>query len=225
MLLACLGPGAHSTEAQQQIRIESIFPRQLPSGQTTVVTVALPSRDAITAAEISPAQGVTVSGIKLGPNIQGALTWSELTIDVARDASAGERTLVVVLPMGRSAPAAITIPDHVPRIAELGVVAAQTNPSTLELQLAAVDASADLGELPYVWFTIGCGGESLAGVVRGKATARGKGNSLVRASLPNPRPPAGRGSPASGTCNLRVRVTDSAGIESNTLRTTVGLKN
>src|SRR5213594_1329889 len=102
-LLVCLGPAVDSSEAQQ-IRIEGVFPRQVPRGQATVINVAIPSRDAIQSAEISPPAGVKVSGIKPGRNFQGALTWSELTIDVAKDAAPGDRTLVLLLPMGRTSP-------------------------------------------------------------------------------------------------------------------------
>ena len=223
-VLSCLGPGLHLGEAQE-IRIEGVFPRQLPRGQATLINVAVPSRDAIQAAEISPSGGVKVSGIKLGQNFQGALTWSELTIDVAKDAAPGDRTLVLLLPMGRTSPVTIVIPSHVPTISELRILSSQSNPPTLELQFAAVDASADLGDSTYVWFTIGCGGEPLAGVVHGKVTARDKNNNVVRASVPNPPTPAGGVAPANGQCDLQVRVTDSGGIESNTLKTTVDFKN
>src|SRR6266850_8346165 len=67
--LVCLASGVNSSEAQQ-IRIEGAFPRQLPRGQATVINVAVPSRDAIQAAEISPPAGVKVSGIKAGRNFQ-----------------------------------------------------------------------------------------------------------------------------------------------------------
>src|SRR5438093_9874974 len=120
-VLSCLGPGLHLGEAQE-IRIEGVFPRQMPRGQTTLINVAVPNRDAIQAAEISPSAGVTVSGIKLGQNFQGALTWSELTIDVAAEAAPGDRTLVLVLPMGRTSPVTIVIPSHVPSISELNIL-------------------------------------------------------------------------------------------------------
>jgi hypothetical protein len=222
--LACLGPGVHFSEGQQ-IRIEGFFPRQLPLGQATVINVAVPSRDAIQAAEIAPSSGVKVSGIKLGQNIQGALRWSELTIDVAKDAAPGNRALVLLMPMGRTAPVTIMIPSHVPGISELRILSAQSNQPTLELQFAAVDGSADLGDSPYVWFTIGCDGEPLVGVINGKVNARDKGNGVVHAVVPNPRTPAGGDTPASGKCDLQVRVSDSGGIDSNTLKTTVDFKN
>jgi hypothetical protein len=214
--LVALGAGVQPGEAQQ-LRIESAFPRQLPPGQTTVIHVAISSRDAIQAAEISPAQGLRVSRIQQRESAQGTLTWSELTIEAAPDAAPGTRALVLVLPppAGRTAPLPLTVPTHAPGVADLRVLSASSKQATLELQLAASDASGDLGELPYVWFSLGCGREPLVGVVRGRVTPQGAGNGLVRASLPGARAPAG------GTCDLQVRLTDSAGIESNTLKTTV----
>jgi hypothetical protein len=100
-------------------------------------------------------------------------------------------------------------------VADLRLLSASSQQATLELQLAASDTSGDLGELPYVWFSLGCGSEPLAGVVRGRATPQSAGIILVRASLPGPR------APATGKCDLQLRVTDSAGIESNTLKTAV----
>lgn len=213
-VLACVAAGGQRAEAQQ-LRIESAFPRQLPRGQTAVIRVAIASRDPIQAAEISPPQGVTVSRIAQGESFQGALTWHELTFDVAPDAAPGERTLVLVLPAGRTAPMPIRVPTHVPDLTELSVASASSKQGVVEVQLAASDASADLGELPHVWYRIGCGREPLVGVVRGRVTPQNAGKSLVRASLPS------SGAPAGGKCDLQVRVTDSSGIESNTLKTTV----
>jgi len=213
--LVSLVASAQPGEAQQ-LRIESAYPRQLPPGQTTVIHVAISSRDPIQTAEISPAQGLRVSRIQQRESAQGALTWSELTIDVALDAAPGTRTLVLVLPLpaGRTAPLPLTVPTHAPNVGELRVLSASSTQATLELQLSASDASGDLGELPYVWFSLGCGREPLVGVVRGRVMPQSSGNILVRASLPGPRAPAGE------KCDLQVRLTDSAGIESNTLKTT-----
>jgi hypothetical protein len=208
---ACLWLAVPLSEAQE-IRIEGVFPRQLPRGQATVINVAIPSRDPIQSAEISPSAGMKVSGIKAGQNFQGALTWSELTIDVAAEAVPGQRTLVLVLPKGRTAPVTITIPSHVPGISELRLMST----SPLEIEFSAVDASADLGGSPYVWFMFGCSGELVPGVVHGNVTTGDKGSMIVRAILPKP--------PATGKCDFQVRVSDSGGIESNTLKTTVDLR-
>jgi hypothetical protein len=220
-LVICLEPGARSSGAQQPVIIESVFPAQVPRGQTTVLNVAFPGAALVVqAAEISPAAGVTVSGIKRAVDSQN-IAWWEVTVDVAKDAAPGDRSLVLVMPMGRTLPATIMIPGHTPRISELKIASAQSNQPTVELQFAAADEAADLGESPYVWFTIGCD-ESVVGVVKGKVTARDARN-IVVATVPNPRTPAG--TPATGKCDLRVRATDSHGIESNTLNTTVDFKN
>ena len=225
--LACLGPGAHVSAAQQPqqqpVNIDSFFPKQLPRGQSTVISVAVPGRVMPQGAEISPAAGVTVSGIKQGGSGQGALGWWEVTVNVANDAPPGNRTLTLVLPMGRTNPMAVTIASHAPSISALSVVSAQSSQPTVDLQFTAADPSADLGDLPYVWFTLGCGaGEHEQGVVRGKVS----GGGVVRASIPNPRTQKGPGAPAAGNrCDLQVRASDSNGIESNTLKTTVEFRN
>jgi hypothetical protein len=214
-LLMWLGENVSLCQAQQ-LRIEAMLPRQLPRGRSTVVSVVVPSRDAIRAAEIAPSAGLKISDIKQGSSFQGALTWSEISIDVADDAEPGDRTLVLVLPMGRTAPVTITIPNHVPDISGLRVLPQPSNQS-LELQFAAADSSADLGGSPYVWFMFHCGSELHPGVVRGTVSGQEKNNVVVNASVPRPS--------ARGACDLQARVSDSGGIESNTLKATVDLKN
>jgi hypothetical protein len=70
-----------------------------------------------------------------------------------------------------------------------------------------MDETADLGTVPYVWFTIACGGEPTVGVVRG--TVMG---GTVRASIPRP---------AAAACDLEVRASDTQKNDSNTLKTRV----
>jgi hypothetical protein len=208
---------ASGQDAAPQIRIETVYPRYAARGRTTVINVALPSRDAVQAAEIAPATGVTVSAINgRGSETEQAVGWWEITLDIGSDAAPGDRSLVLVTPMGRTAPATISIPTHIPSIADLRIVSAQTNQPAVDVTLTAADAAGDLGDAPYVWFTAGCGGEPLVGAVRGHASA-----GVVRAAFPHLRDAAGRGTAAVAACDLRVRVTDSTGIDSNTLTTTV----
>lgn len=218
--LACLGPGAHVSDAQQPqpIAIDSFFPKQLPRGQSTVISVVVPGGAMPQSVEFSPSAGVTVSSIVRSGN---GPAWRDVTVNVAADAAPGSRTLVFVMPMGRSNPLTVTIASHAPSISALSIVSAQSNQPTVDLQFTAADQSNDLGDSPYVWFTLGCGGEAEQGVVRGKVS----GGGVVRASIPKPRASAGRGTPATGRCDLAVRTSDSSGIESNTLKTTVDLKN
>lgn len=216
-VVSVLGQGTQPPQA----RIETVYPRHAARGQTTVINVAIPSRDTVQAAEISPSTGVTVSGIKGSANdTEQEIGWWEITLDVAKDAAPGDRSLVLVMRMGRSTPATISVPTHVPTISDLRIVPPQSNQPTVELRLAAADVAGDLGDAPYVWFTAGCGGEPLVGAVRGTVSA-----GVVRAALPNLRKAAGGGTPAAGTCDLQVRVTDSTGIDSNTLKTTVEFRN
>jgi hypothetical protein len=59
----------------------------------------------------------------------------------------------------------------------------------------------------------------LPGVLHGTVAGKRESGSVVRASIPRPAP--GRGTPGAAKCELQVRIADSAGFESNTLRTTV----
>jgi len=204
-----------------QVAIETVYPRHVERGRTTIINVAVPSRDAVKAAEISPATGVTVSALKgRSSESEQAIGWWEVTLDVAKDAAPGDRSLILTMPTGRLAPATISVSTHVPTISDLKIVPPQPNQPTFELLLAAADAAGDLGDSPYVWFLADCGGEPLAGAVRGKVSA-----GVVRAVLPNLRQVAGDGTPAAGKCELQVRVTDSTEIDSNTLTSTVEFRN
>jgi hypothetical protein len=193
--------------AQQPPAIEIAFPKQLVRGQTTVVHVAIPSRELFQGAEVSPAAGVTVSAVnnlkksELSQNV----AWWDVTLNVARDAAPGPRALVLVMPTGRTTAATLMIPNHVPAIADLRVTSATAQ--GVDVQFGARDESADLGELPYVWFTIQCGGEPTLGVVRGRAMG-----GTVRASIPRP---------AAAACDLEVRASDSQKNDSNTLKARV----
>ena len=216
-VVSVFGQGAQ----RPQVRIETVYPRHVARGQTTVINVAIPSRDTVQAAEISPSTGVTVTGIKgSGSESEQAIGWWEITLDVAKDAAPGDRSLILVMRMGRTVPTTISVPTHVPTISDLRIVPPQSNQPTFELLLGAADAAGDLGDSPYVWFTAGCGREPLVGAVRSKASA-----GVVHAVLPNLRKAAGDGTPAAGRCDLQVRVTDSAGIDSNTLKSTVEFRN
>jgi len=198
---------ARTAYAQQTPAIEIALPKQIVRGQTTVVHVAIPSRELFQGAEVSPAAGVIVAGVsnlkksELSQNV----AWWDVTINVAPDAAPGPRSLVLLTPSGRSTAATLVIPNHVPTIADLRIASA--TPQRVDVQFGATDQSADLGNLPYVWFTIACGGEPTVGVVRGKAMGGG-----VSASIPRP---------AAAACDLEVRASDTQNNDSNTLKTRV----
>jgi hypothetical protein len=217
-VVSVLGQGA----PPPPLRIETVYPRHVARGQTTVINVAIVNGDTAQAAEISPSTGVTVSGIKgKGSGTEQAVGWWEITLDIAKDAAPGDRSVVLVMRMGRrTVPTTISVATHVPTISDLRIAPPQSNQPTVELQLAAGDSAGDLGDSPYVWFTAGCGGEPIVGAIKGKVSA-----GVVRAALPNLSKVAGGGAQAGGKCDLQVRVTDSTGIDSNTLKTTVEFRN
>ena len=207
-------------QGAQQISVETFYPRHAGAGRTTVINVAVPRNNEVQSAEISPPSGVTVAGITGKAASDQAIGWWELTLDVAKDATPGDRSLVLVLRNARTAPVTISVPTHIPAISTLQITP-QSNQRGLELQLSADDAAGDLGESPYVWFYAECGGgEPIVGALPGKVNAR-----IVRALFPDLRSTAPDSAPANARCSLQVWLTDKTGIESNTLKTTLELRN
>ena len=213
-VVSVLGQGA------QQISVETFYPRHAGAGRTTVINVAVPRNNEVQSAEISPPSGVTVAGITGKAASDQAIGWWELTLDVAKEATPGDRSLVLVLRNARTAPVTISVPTHIPAISNLQITP-QSNQRGLELQLSADDAAGDLGESPYVWFYAECGGgEPIVGALPGKVNAR-----IVRALFPDLRSTAPDSAPANARCSLQVWLTDKTGIESNSLKTTLELRN
>jgi hypothetical protein len=216
--IACLGTGAGRAEAQQPLRVEGIYPRQLPPGQSTVINLVVPTVDEPTP-EITPSQGVTLSSIVRGDSFQGAHTWWAITVAISRDAAPGDRTLALRFPDGRSTSTNVIVPSHVPQIDGLRVLGARSNGAGLDMEVSARDSSDDLGTAPHVWFFATCGDMPLPGVVPATVVSKGSGATVVRAGIP--RPAAPRAAAARVTCDLQVRVADASGFESNSLSTTV----
>ncbi len=221
-VLAFLVPVVHVGDAQEVPGvIGSYYPTQLIPGQTNVLNVAMGARNPVQSIEITPSTGIMVTGMKKRDLHQGSIWW-EFTITVSKDAAPGPRKLVAVQPTGRTAPATIMIPNHLPSISDVRILSAQVSQPTVDLQFTAVDQGGTFGDSPYVWFILGCGpGQPEVGVVRGKFA-----NGAIRVGIPNPRTLAGRaGAPAAGNhCDLQVRATDSSSTDSNTAKTTVDFK-
>lgn len=212
MRLACLLAFGVVTVAfaQQPVAIENLFPEQLPRGQTTAVNVAIQSREVFTGADVSPGVGVTIARVENArpPEDSQGVAWWRVTITVAPDAAPGPRSLTLLTAAGRTLPAAVVIPTHVPIISDLKLLPSRGNQSGVNLQFAASDASGDLGDHPYVWFSVDCGIDPSVGVVRG--TVNG---GVVHAALPVSLKPA--------DCGLRIRASDRGGVDSNTLMTRI----
>lgn len=208
-LMGCLAVLAPAAEAQQPAAVEYAFPTQLARGQATVVHLAIPGRLVFQSAEVSPSAGVTVAGVmnRKPPELSQNVGWWDVTLDIARDAMPGPRSLVLLTAAGRTVPVTVVIPTHVPVISGLRAVPATSTPPAIDVQFAMADESADVGNQPYVWFSIRCGGEPTVGVVRGMVNG-----GMVRASIPRPAPAA---------CDLEVRASDAQKNDSNSLTTRV----
>jgi hypothetical protein len=211
-----LALGAGSSSAQQPPGpsvIGSYFPTQLNPGQTTVLRVALVRNNPVQSLEITPSQGIKVTKTTSRDLNQGSVWW-EFTIEVAKDAAPGPRTLVAVQQNGRTAPVTLTVPDHVPNISNVKVLSAKPAQEMIDLQFTATDQGGKFDPTPYVWFMLACGpGQPESGVVRGTFAG-----GTVRASIPNPKTLKVRaGAPSKADqCELNVRATDSSGVDSNT---------
>ena len=212
-VVSVLGQGA------EQISVETLYPRYAGAGRTTVINVAVPRGNEVQSAEVLPPSGVTIAGITGKAASDQAIGWWEVTLDVAKDATPGDRSLVLVLRNARTAPVTISVPTHIPVISDLRITP-QSNQRGLEVQLAAEDVAGDLGESPYVWFYADCGVEPIVGALPAKVNAR-----IVRALFPDLRSAVPDNAPANASCSLQVRLTDKTGIESNTLKTTLELRN
>lgn len=215
-LLIALGTAARESRAQQPppgpAFLGSVFPTQLVAGQTTIVHVALVRNNPVQRLEITPSQGITVTKTTSRDLNQGSVWW-EFTIEVAKDAAPGPRTLVAVQQNGRTPPVTLTIPDHVPNISNVKI-SAKAAQELIDVQFAAADHGGAFSATPYVWFLLACGpGQPETGVVRGTFAA-----GMVRASIPNPKTLKVRaGAPSKADrCELNVRATDSSGVDSNT---------
>jgi hypothetical protein len=220
VVLAASVPLLIAQGAPAEIRVETVYPHHAVAGRMTVINVAVPSPDAVQSAEVSPSTGVRVAGITgTGSGSEQNIGWWEIALDVAADAAPGDRKLVLVTRAARTAPVTIAVPTHAPVISDIRTVPIRSGQPTFEIQFAAADSADDLGGSPYVWFTADCGGEPIAGALRSRAAA-----GLVKAEVPDFRTAAG-GAAAAGRCDVRVHITDSSGIDSNTLQTTVELGN
>jgi hypothetical protein len=215
--LMCLAPAA--AHAQGPSVIEGIYPTQLAPGQTTVLHMGVNGRQEVAALEIQPAAGITVKNIARS-DVRQNQGWWDVTVEVAKDAAPGPRTIVATGPMLRTAPRPVTIPAHVPTISDLKINSAMVNQPTLEFQFAMAETPNEIGDAPSVWFMLHCGGEPEVGLVRGKVA-----NGVVRASIPNPRTQMKPfADPLKTRCDLEVRASDSKMADSNTLTATVDFK-
>lgn len=221
-MLACFA----AAYAQDPIgSIEGYYPTQLNPGQITTLSIAINVGRGggpipVQSLEIVPSDGITVGALK-GEEPREGIVWWTTPISVAKDAATGTRRLVAVRQDGRTPPVTLLIADHTLTISNLKVTSAPGGGKTIQFQFTANEqGQGTLGNAPMAWFTLTCGPQPEVGVVRGKVAS-----GVITAAIPNPKTFKGPGAPTFGPkCDLEVRATDQANVESNTLMTTFEFK-
>lgn len=206
--------------------IENYYPAQFAPGQTTTLSLATNGGrgNALMTVEITPAAGITV-GMPKGSDPREGTIWYTVPITVAPGTQAGKRTMVAVSAQGRTQPVDVMIPDHTVTLSNLKVNSAAANGKTVDFQFNVAEGAGGTLGTPKAWFMLNCGkGDGLSrpevGAVNGKVASN-----VVTVSIPNPKTITGADAPLyAPTCDLSVRATDAAGIESNTVTAKVNFK-
>lgn len=165
--------------AEKSPEIEAMYPTQVLRGETTEITVRGKHFDAIQSVEISLPEGLSVREIRKA----GKKEW-KIVLFADSNAPAGERSLVLVTPQGRSAPRTITIPSHLPVITNLTVVSTARASVLVEWEALVMDEAGDLGSAPMVTTVLRCDGKPQFITVGSEngVTQKSKTDSLVRVS-------------------------------------------
>ena len=125
------GPAARASRAQGLPGVlEGFFPTQLPPGQTTVLHAGAPRTQRSHRRSISCPRRASRSPASSAATSRRRDALGRSPIDVAKDAAPGPRTISVSGPMvQKTTPRPITIPAHVPTIADLKVVGGAGQPA------------------------------------------------------------------------------------------------
>ena len=228
LFIACAMAACLGTAYAQGLNgiIENYYPAQFQPGQTTTLKLATNGGrgNALMTVEVTPAAGVTI-GMPKASDLREGVIWYEVPITVAPGTQAGKRTLVAITAQGKTLPVDVTIPDHTVTVSNLKVNSAAANGKTVDFQFNVAEGAGGTLGTPKAWFMLRCGSTTgLAkpevGAVNGKVA-----NNVVTVSIPNPKTISGADAPTyAPSCDLSVRATDAAGVESNTIMTKVDFK-
>ena len=228
LLIGCAMTACFVTAYAQGLNgiIENYYPAQFQAGQTTTLNIAPAGGrgNALVSLEFTPAAGITV-GTPKGGDLREGIIWYQVPITVAPGTQAGKRTMVAVTMQGKTQPVDVMIPDHALTVSNLKVNSAAANGTTVDFQFNVAEGAGGTLGTPKAWFMLNCvkeGGLSRpeVGAVNGKVA-----NNVVTVSIPNPKTITGADAPTYlPNCDLSVRATDAAGVESNTITTKVAFK-
>lgn len=156
--------GNYTEKAKQKIselRISvSMYPTQIPQGETREIIFEGEKLDAIQAIEITPPEGIFVKEInevKLlnAKQKDGNKIWVVLFF-VEEDAQLTQRSVVLVTPNGPTKQKSIEIVNHLPKISDLKILSAKYG-TDVEFTINVFDEAENLGSNPAIYATVTCG--------------------------------------------------------------------
>jgi len=223
MLGLCVGGVlalAATGSPEGEVKMTLFRPEQLARGHVNEVHALIDEKAVLQSAEVTPAEGVSVSGIRVldDKRSDGVKRWS-LVFTVDKQAVPGKRSVVLITSEGRTAPQKVEIPPHVPEIGRVLVSKARMKPLLVELSLSVSDAGNDLGESPGLFYALQCGGSFIGGIGHAKAVPTGPRTSRVTVSIDQP----GSTVLEPSVCDLEITLSDAKGYD-GTLKTQVAFK-
>jgi len=193
---------------------------QLVVGSTTAVEVQ--GKDGpLTAVEITPPDGLTVSGIRekaLEPGQslpRHARLW-EFQIAVAPGTATGERSVRLKTAKADSAPGTLVLVPYVPVVQSMRIVSAKGEGAAVEIEMLVEDKESKLGASPGLNWFMHCNPYMIFSSSSGKVVEQKDATtSIVRGSFSQ------MGARAKGACELAISIRNEAGFTSPEQRTTV----
>lgn len=198
-----------------------VNPGQYIIGKTQKVTIIGKGFSNIESIEITPSEGIEISQLKQVEREDGKEKWS-IVIVVKKNATIGERTLIINTPEGKSDPNTIRIIPYAPEIKELKILS--TNQEDCEVIMSllvyyeAKELTRDTSKTRISFLCGADGGKYTAIESSGppkEITKKDKGWYEIKDSFRQ------YSSSCSGVCRLKITLEDENGYTSNSLTTAV----
>jgi len=217
-MLALLA-GTMWAAASNDLKLRGYKP-QVVVGSTTALEVQ--GKDGpLTAVEITPPDGLTVSGIHAktpepGQSLPKRAKLWEFQIAVAPGTPLGERSVRLKTEKADSVPGTLVLVPYVPVVQSMRIVSTKGEGAAVEIEMAVQDKESKLGANPGLTWFMHCNPYMILSSSPGKVVEQKDATtSIVRGSFSQ------MGARAKGTCELAISIRNEAGYTSSEQRTTV----
>lgn len=197
--------------------VDGIVPWRLDPGKVTLVKACGNGLPEVSAVEVTPPEGVTVTILplsRLPKPLPGEMPWpcGAFEFSVDPEAVLGKRQVFFVTPYGtRFATVVLFRPDHTLAISDLAVVVAERKkPAKFLFRVTVHDERLDFGERPRILTSLQCKGTNEVFEVDAVITERTDATLVLTAGSLFQRAPR-------NPCRLGVSIEDAAGNQSNWL--------